>query len=162
MFAELQGMVDNSVAYVEELLGAQQRPPVDPECVYTAWFKKVVKTTWIQNPQSVYNLVAIIVALTVIATGIHHGWKQLHSIKARRAVFPAPAAAAPEASPVKPASRAVAQKPAPKAEAPAAESKANTRSASRRAASKKADASSSSRSRSASAKSARPKRGKKL
>jgi hypothetical protein len=155
MFAEFQRIVDNSVAYVEDLLGAQPRP-LESECAFTAWFKKVVDATWIQNPQNVYNLVAIVLAFIVISLGIHNGWKQFQSIQTRRAH-----STAVPASPTKPATRAAAAalKPAPIPVPTAAEPVVATRSSARRAASKKGDA--SSRSRSASVKASKAKRSKK-
>ena len=150
MFAELQGMIDNSIVYIEELLGAQQTP-TESACAHTAWLKRIIEVTWIQNPQNAYNFIAIIVAFAVIATGIHLGWKQLNSIKTRRS-----------RSPSLPVAETKADQPSPSS---APETK-TTRASSRRPAARKTDtqataqrAPSSSRSRSASAKpNTRPKR----
>ena len=71
----LTAYVDSLAKYVEEMLGATEHQSTQEDV--KAWIRRVVEVTWLNQPQNVYNLVALACALVFIFYGIRFAQKHL-------------------------------------------------------------------------------------
>ena len=66
---------DALAKYVEELLGTSD--PSGARQDVKAWVNRVVEVTWINQPQNVYNLIALACALIFVSMGVNYAQKHL-------------------------------------------------------------------------------------
>jgi hypothetical protein len=105
MIGDIQAAIDSSVQYIEDLLGSQSvvaKAGASTKCESWEFMKHIIDVTWIQQPQNIYNLIAIAVSLVIIFVGVNAAAQQLNETKAQKvaaATEPASSAAVRRTSP---------------------------------------------------------------
>ncbi len=61
---------DKLAQKIEQMLGATEHASTQPDV--KDWFKRVVELTWTNQPQNVYNLIALACALFFIFFGLNY------------------------------------------------------------------------------------------